>query len=348
MEAGSRHNLHYEISKPFAHLPGVIIEIGADFIWKDRTISSLSRGGGGRSEGTISVYAERRGDYFCPGAAFCLQDFAGFFAMKLQAGQEEHLSVLPEKTESGRELDSLTPGGEEISRRSRKIRSDEMIEIRQYYPGDDIRRINWKAFAHSGELFIRVGEEKPLPESKLMIMLDLSDPSSFIGEKNSSIYLDYIISRLSGIIEKLSSAGITVELSVPPLPFKKVSDSGCLTGLFWRDDDGQPADIKGRPLGRSPGGNNCLLLTQPFSQNSAALCRRLNALGMSVTAAMPVPEGLVSGDTGLKLRDLFFSREISGEQRVIDEKTSAIIRDEALKSCRVLKTSGGVSNAFIT
>lgn len=50
-------------------------------------------------------------------------------------------------------------------------RSDELIEARPYVPGDDTRRINWKAYAHSGDLFVRIGEELPPPSRSALLIL---------------------------------------------------------------------------------------------------------------------------------------------------------------------------------
>ena len=42
-------------------------------------------------------------------------------------------------------------------------RNDDLIESRRYHPGDDVRRINWSAYARTGELHVKIGEEQPPP-----------------------------------------------------------------------------------------------------------------------------------------------------------------------------------------
>jgi uncharacterized protein (DUF58 family) len=42
-------------------------------------------------------------------------------------------------------------------------RNDDLIESRPYHPGDDVRRINWSAYARTGELHLKIGEEQPPP-----------------------------------------------------------------------------------------------------------------------------------------------------------------------------------------
>ena len=51
-------------------------------------------------------------------------------------------------------------------------RSDDHTEIRPYYPGDDMRRINWRMYAHTGDLFVRVGEELPPPANAIRLLID--------------------------------------------------------------------------------------------------------------------------------------------------------------------------------
>ncbi len=51
-------------------------------------------------------------------------------------------------------------------------RNDDHTEIRPYHPGDDMRRINWRMYAHTGDLFVRVGEEVPPPANAIRLLID--------------------------------------------------------------------------------------------------------------------------------------------------------------------------------
>jgi len=341
---GNSMDIHYEISRPFIRLPGVIIEVSVKFIWRDRLIRGMSRLAAGSLNGMIRLHARRRGAYFCSGAVFRLRDYAGFFSLDLTGGQEERFTVLSESSPPGRELRLMTPGGEQISRRNRKKQSDELIESRQYFPGDDIRRINWKAFAHSGELFLRVGEEKPLPESKLTIVLDLGGPSGLVDDKNNSLYLDFLIARLSGIMEELTAAGISLELSVPPSPFEADWDAPNLSALWWRESLSLPAAFSS---GHRIPGRHCLLLCSPFPCRADELCRNLTGSGWVVTAAIPIPGDFAPPRKTDGLKGLFLTREAEMSLNP-DEEAVDIMRAEALKRCRELKIQGGAADAFLT
>ncbi|HKK49014.1 MAG TPA: DUF58 domain-containing protein, partial [Alkalispirochaeta sp.] len=89
--------------------------------------------------------------------------------------------------------------GEGLSRR----RSEELIEARPYHPGDDTRRINWKAYAHSETLFVRIGEEMPPPSASADMVIDTRG-------LDTSSHLDQLISAALGVAEELERRVRTV------------------------------------------------------------------------------------------------------------------------------------------
>lgn len=272
-----------------------------------------------------------------------LRDPAGFFSFSLSAGSDGFLSVLPEKTDNDKVPVLMSAGGEHLSRKIRTKRTDDMIETRQYYPGDDSRRINWKAFAHSGDLFIRQGEEQPFPESKLLILLDLSAPRGVLSFEAGGLYLDRIISALSCVIEELRSRGQSFELSVLPSPPEVLSGDRRLCGLEWVDSSSlSPSGLFGRDRVR---GGSCLLLTSSFSENALPSCRALRSAGFRVTAAVPVPDKPLPDVR--RIRDLFFTKEAAGPLPVMERKDAEYIRSRAAEKCRELKQRGGAADAFV-
>ncbi|MFW5694675.1 MAG: DUF58 domain-containing protein [Alkalispirochaeta sp.] len=85
-------------------------------------------------------------------------------------------------------------------------RSEELIEARPYHPGDDTRRINWKAYAHSETLFVRIGEEIPPPSIAAKILVDIR------GVESHS-QLDQLISAALGVAVELERPNCSVTLS---------------------------------------------------------------------------------------------------------------------------------------
>jgi uncharacterized protein (DUF58 family) len=91
-------------------------------------------------------------------------------------------------------------------------RNEELIETRPYHPGDDIRRINWSAFAHSGELFLRIGEETPPPAWAVRVVVDTRGVTGVAS-------LDTLIATALGTAQRLEPGGvIRISLRTPLHP----------------------------------------------------------------------------------------------------------------------------------
>jgi hypothetical protein len=324
----------YEITNDFILLPGVIVSPGIEFKWRDREISGSAIISSGTGSGIIELHARRRGRYKSSGGCCYIKDMSGFFNIRLSMGAEEQLTVLPGTTGVEDSLNLAAAGGMHISRRVKKKRSDELLESRQYFPGDDVRRINWKAFAHSGELFIRLGEELPLPESRLTIAVDLSPPGKdSIDAESSSLYLDYFIARLSGLIEHFNESGISVDLIVP--------GGEDLAGLWWTDEAAD-AGITGGTAGGA-----CLVLTTAFSGRAAGLCRKASAAGFNVFAALPVPEPEAEGPQPGLVKRLLFATAAETNEAVLTSTTAVKITENSSLKRRELIESGGVRDAYL-
>jgi uncharacterized protein (DUF58 family) len=61
-----------------------------------------------------------------------------------------------------------------------------------------MRKLNWKVFAHLNELFLRIGEEAPPPESRFLFILDATANPS-VPARTAADYLD-------GLVEACASA----------------------------------------------------------------------------------------------------------------------------------------------
>ncbi len=134
--------------------------------------------------------------------------------------------------------------------------SSEFYEVRKFYPGDDPRRLHWKLYAHSGELFLRKGEPEPPPSGLYQIVLDLSIGSSRLSShlpfyggriKATRLYiLEQLVSGYAGLLEHLLATGGTLVLFVPGQPsvltFSPGEEKRLLTFLsgLWEPEAGQP------------------------------------------------------------------------------------------------------------
>jgi uncharacterized protein (DUF58 family) len=119
-----------------------------------------------------TVIGEKRGAYRGEYDYLFVGDVFGFFAVriKIAARHGERLFVYPAvNRERPVEIRGMDGSGQTV--KTALVPNDDLIEQRRYVPGDDPRRINWKLYGHSEELFVREGERRgdPLPEITVVI-----------------------------------------------------------------------------------------------------------------------------------------------------------------------------------
>ena len=161
---GETAEAHLGARLPRAFPPGFAVRFSLPLAWQERSIDSvaarLDRGAVSRS---IAFAAAHRGLYASQEAILEARDVLGFTRNRLRIDLRESVTVYP----SLRPADEMTLHMEQADDSAlfalRRRRSEELLETRKYYPGDDVRRLNWKVFAHLNELFLRVGEEVPPP-----------------------------------------------------------------------------------------------------------------------------------------------------------------------------------------
>ena len=109
----------------------------------------------------IKVVFDRHGRFVLKNFNFIFRDIFGLTKYVLKLNFESVLTIYPYFSKAEKIPFFLDKGGEEIIQSVVKVNSTDFFENRKYYPGDDTRRINWKIFAHSGELHIREVEKIP-------------------------------------------------------------------------------------------------------------------------------------------------------------------------------------------
>jgi hypothetical protein len=125
------------------------------------------------TEKSAAFTGEKRGAYFGEYDYLLICDVFGFFRalVKIKSRQGERLLVYP-AVNYETPVDVKNAGGGERTVKNARVSSDDLIEQRQYVPGDDPRRINWKLYGHSEELFVREGEKWGEPMSEIIIVID--------------------------------------------------------------------------------------------------------------------------------------------------------------------------------
>jgi len=165
-----------------AVLPGVILPVfyvsfRAVLTWNTRscTIRGMLRPGG--NSDSFTFIPGQRGEYTGSAVTILIRDILGFTVSTVEVESRNTLMVLTESCEPPGLPPAGGSGGEISAVRKAATRSDELLEVRKYYPGDDIRRVNWKMFAHLGELYLRIGEEVPPPSAAVLIAVDTAVPA---------------------------------------------------------------------------------------------------------------------------------------------------------------------------
>ncbi len=112
-----------------------------------------------------------RGVYVADSAQCAISDFAGLFTLRTRMTKDVEgttIRLVPNPSPVRPLWEPESPAG--ISGgASSFLRSEELYEVRQFMPGDDPRKINWKVFAHTGTLSVRDGELLPPPASELTV-----------------------------------------------------------------------------------------------------------------------------------------------------------------------------------
>lgn len=136
-----------------------------------------------------------------------VQDFLGFFRLSTARVTEEEstvlvVPVLPAPAEPKPLLSSFDGRSEG---KSTYLRSEELYEIRPYLPGDDPRKINWKVWAHSGDLVLREGELLPPPSEEYEIRFWA--PEETRNRPEREILFEELVRRAAGLCLHLLGEG---------------------------------------------------------------------------------------------------------------------------------------------
>jgi uncharacterized protein (DUF58 family) len=200
---------------PRSFPPGFSIQLSLPLSWHERRIDGIQlRMRHGPSQTPVRFRASHRGVYDGAGAVLEAHDVLGLTAHRLQFPRRDRVTVYP-ALRPVRELLGLVEQTDEATVDSRRRRrSEELLEARKYYPGDDVRRLNWKVFAHMDELFLRIGEEVPPPESRMLFILDTTS-NPLVPRGVAADYIDALVQSCASMMAHLVGRGLEVTFSRP-------------------------------------------------------------------------------------------------------------------------------------
>lgn len=127
-----------------------------------------------------------------------VQDFFSLIQISLVFPESDTFFVYPEKTKLQRDT-VIQQSSDSPIIQTHFTRSDEGMDSRPYIVGDDIRKLNWKQYAHSGNLFTRLGELIPTGYSRSTLIIDTPIIYS-LSYKNTVLYYTQYAEKLHGFI----------------------------------------------------------------------------------------------------------------------------------------------------
>ena len=273
--------------------PGIKFRLEILLHWAGRDPLRLSCDlRGGRNHHVFEFSPSYRGCYQSREVRIVVGDLLGFTSFPVALALAERLRVFPAvQPEAARRPPSLE-GGQEEKRRRRQKRSEELLEVRKYFPGDDIRKVHWKVFAHTSELFLRIGEETPPPESRFLVILDAASTQA-VPARIEADYLDALVEICSATVLEVLTRGYQVFFALCDSPQlkqitleKKLQLLGELAGVWWSDR--YALELPRQPL------NQILLFSSPGSGNLPRVFGDLKQQGAEVRLFfpdLPLPPG---------------------------------------------------------
>jgi uncharacterized protein (DUF58 family) len=237
---------------PRSFPPGFGVRLSLPLSWHDRRIGAIaSRLAPGGNQVSIPFTAECRGAYASADAVIEIRDLLGFTAHRLAVPLRETLTVFPSLSPPREVAAFMEQADDSAVYAARRRRSEELLEARKYYPGDDVRRLNWKVFAHMNELFLRIGEEVPPPESRILFVLDCT-ANPLVPRAVAADYLDRLVEACATLIVSLLGRRIDVMFSLPGeracRSYTEESQAALLSALaraWWTDAAWNP-ELPGR------------------------------------------------------------------------------------------------------
>ncbi len=210
LSPGDEAEAHVAVSIPRALVPGFSVVFSLPLSWHERRINTvravLSPGANSRA---IRFRAGKRGSYAADTALIEVRDILGFTHGAVSLPLSESVRVLPRILRESPAPASAEEGGDSVRFSAHRARSEELLEVRKYFPGDDIRKLNWKVFAHVNELFLRIGEETPPPESRFLFILDATR-NPRVPPKISADYLDGLVEACASAMSLSLAQGVDV------------------------------------------------------------------------------------------------------------------------------------------
>lgn len=241
--ANQNQDIILDIALGRLFFPGLITRLKIILIFqKNRTMEITTTLNPGKNRKSLALKAKKRGAYTDNNIILLFEDLTGFTRTSIQIRMEQVLYIYPLLKEPKHPPVKKKRGGKTDFRAKNRIRSQDLLEVRKYYPGDDLRKINWKIFALHRELFLRLGEETPPPRARFLFIIDTTTPD-LIHNSLSEYYIDNMVQTSASVMLSFLLDATEINLSLPGRaktmsfsPRQKIDLLKILAAIWWVKD----------------------------------------------------------------------------------------------------------------
>lgn len=135
----------------------------------------------------------------------------GFFVTRRTVSSTTAITVLPYYSEAVMPLKSVERLWGLVIRGKATGGMFDLADLREYVPGDDYRKIVWKAFARTGRVYVR--EDFGEVAARVLVMLDLRAWDWTLGESPNTL-ASVELRALRSIVQGLARYGVPLDVAV--------------------------------------------------------------------------------------------------------------------------------------
>lgn len=177
--------------------------------------------------------------------------------------------------------------------------AEELLERRDYRPGDDIRRLDWKQLARTGDMLVRIGDDTVPFQGRVWVDV-VATPSSrpHSSSRRPVRHLDTVLPAVAGLVRRLMESG---QEAMVRLPGESEWHSA--------DEEDWPIRLASALPARLPdqwpaAGERLWVISHPADDAGVLSSQMAREAGCRVSLAFPVLQV-----PGLSLRGFLFSSE---------------------------------------
>lgn len=155
-----------------------------------------------------------RGDHEAERLEMWLQDSFGLTRTMSKYVGAARLKVLPKSHQIAKVAPLLDHGiGAHTPRSTKRLPTEGSFNLREYHPGDDVRRIHWVRSVAARELIVRLPDEVPPDRPRVRLVLDTYFPEAFgLACDSPAEMLDRLVSVWLATAHALAETGVRVTL----------------------------------------------------------------------------------------------------------------------------------------